>query len=297
MNGAGGDSTRIGSRYLGSYELNKVSDGHPVAHFFIESLCPCSRSHPLYQFFHALSLAWYQPQPWPRFGTCEVWHRIGKRSYQVHNGRKLCTCAQSWLCYSNPKLRDRPINRLATLVLSLTLLLSGWSEAQAPESPESPRLATGVSLNFVEPPKKPTPPNYTAIKQASDGRLAAAEAARQAELAVEAQRQAEAVKVAQIAPTQSETIQTGVNLSTGDPKLYIYLHESGNDPTRWNSSGCLGLGQACPASKLLVVCPTMDYACEDQFFTQYMLNRYGSWQAAYEFWIRTDCRPYCGHWW
>ena len=68
-------------------------------------------------------------------------------------------------------------------------------------------------------------------------------------------------------------------------KSYIYSHESGNDPTRYNSSGCLGLGQACPASKLLIVCPTMDYACEDNWFSNYAISRYGSWYNAYEWWL------------
>lgn len=75
-----------------------------------------------------------------------------------------------------------------------------------------------------------------------------------------------------------------------DAKSCIYLHESGNDPTRLNSIGCLGLGQSCPASKLLAVCPTMDYDCEDNWFTQYAINRYGSWEAAWAFWQQN-------HWW
>lgn len=68
-----------------------------------------------------------------------------------------------------------------------------------------------------------------------------------------------------------------------DAKSWIYNEESGNNPARWNTSGCLGLGQACPASKLLAVCPSEDYACEDQFFTNYALSRYGSWGAALAF--------------
>lgn len=75
---------------------------------------------------------------------------------------------------------------------------------------------------------------------------------------------------------------------TGDDAFYksfIYAHESGNDPTRYNSSGCLGLGQACPAGKLLAVCPSMDYACEDQWFSGYAVRAYGSWAGAYQFWL------------
>jgi len=79
--------------------------------------------------------------------------------------------------------------------------------------------------------------------------------------------------------------------------MFIYQHESGNSPTKWNQSGCVGLGQACPASKLLDDCPQLDYACEDSWFTQYMIDKYGTWANAYAFWIRTDPRPYPGHWW
>ncbi len=76
-------------------------------------------------------------------------------------------------------------------------------------------------------------------------------------------------------------------LSGGDAqyKLYIYNHESGNNPTQWNSEGCLGLGQSCPASKLLAVCPTMGYACEDNFFDGYATQRFGSWRNAYLHWL------------
>lgn len=81
-------------------------------------------------------------------------------------------------------------------------------------------------------------------------------------------------KPAPVAPTAST-----------DPKMFIYLRESGNNPARWNSSGCVGLGQACPAQKLLAVCPDVnDYACQDAWFTNYAINRYGSWQGAYNHW-------------
>lgn len=73
-------------------------------------------------------------------------------------------------------------------------------------------------------------------------------------------------------------------------KGFIYMKESGNDPTRRNAAGCLGLGQACPGSKLLAVCPNLDYECEDRFFTDYANSRYGGWGGAYEFWTSH-------HWW
>lgn len=90
-------------------------------------------------------------------------------------------------------------------------------------------------------------------------------------------------------PAPAPVVASPVPQSFSQPsdwyKAWIYNEESGNNPTRWNAEGCLGLGQACPASKLLAVCPTMDYGCEDTFFTNYMLVRYGSWQNAYDFHI------------
>lgn len=117
-------------------------------------------------------------------------------------------------------------------------------------------------------------------------RLATVEAVRIAEEQRAAQLAAEQARAAQII---SKQVVTPIH-DDGSAKMFIYMHESGNDPTRWNSSGCLGLGQACPASKLLAVCPNMDYACEDTWFTQYMTNRYGTWENAKAFWQRS-------HWW
>lgn len=70
---------------------------------------------------------------------------------------------------------------------------------------------------------------------------------------------------------------------------YIYGMESGGrvvgncNPTSRNPSGCLGIGQACPGSKLLAVCPNLDYACENVFFTNYAIGKYKSWENAYNF--------------
>ena len=68
---------------------------------------------------------------------------------------------------------------------------------------------------------------------------------------------------------------------------YIYMHESGCRPTAMNSIGCRGIGQACPGSKL--PCGD-DYACQNAWFTNYALTRYGSWEKAYHFWLQN-------HWW
>lgn len=67
-------------------------------------------------------------------------------------------------------------------------------------------------------------------------------------------------------------------------KAFIYQHESGNNPAAINrSSGACGLGQALPCSKL--PCTLVDYTCQDIWFTNYALQRYGSWAAAYNFWV------------
>jgi hypothetical protein len=65
-------------------------------------------------------------------------------------------------------------------------------------------------------------------------------------------------------------------------KDYIYSHESGCRPEAVNSIGCRGIGQACPGSKL--PCGA-DFACQDAYFTNYAMTRYGSWEAAYRFWV------------
>lgn len=65
---------------------------------------------------------------------------------------------------------------------------------------------------------------------------------------------------------------------------WIYMHESGCRLDARNSQGCLGIGQACPGSKLTNVCPDLNYACQNSFFTGYVNARYGGWQGAYNFW-------------
>lgn len=87
-------------------------------------------------------------------------------------------------------------------------------------------------------------------------------------------------------------LQAGIPASQHGAAEYIISRES-----RWrldarNSSGCLGLGQACPGSKLINVCPSYanDAICQLQFFNKYAVGRYGSWNGAYQFWL-------VNHWW
>lgn len=75
------------------------------------------------------------------------------------------------------------------------------------------------------------------------------------------------------------------SLPDDQAKAYIYLHESGNNPFAVNpTSGACGLAQAYPCSKMH--CILGDYACEDAWATQYMLERYGSWLNAYNHWLQ-----------
>lgn len=72
-------------------------------------------------------------------------------------------------------------------------------------------------------------------------------------------------------------------------KAFIYQKESGNRTDAINaSSGACGLGQALPCSKM--GCSLSDYACQDAWFTNYAMQRYGSWENAQAFWL-------ANHWW
>lgn len=63
---------------------------------------------------------------------------------------------------------------------------------------------------------------------------------------------------------------------------FIFQKESGCRPQAVNGSGCAGLGQACPGSKL--PCSLNDGVCQAKYFDGYAKSRYGSWSAALAFW-------------
>lgn len=103
------------------------------------------------------------------------------------------------------------------------------------------------------------------------------------------QEQAAAVVIAvNIPPTP--TITDVVNCGSDPYMAQIYTHESGCSTTRTNSIGCVGLGQACPGSKLYAVCPTLDWNCENNFFINYANAVYGSPALAWAAWQ-------VKHWW
>jgi len=67
-----------------------------------------------------------------------------------------------------------------------------------------------------------------------------------------------------------------------DPQMaVIYQMESGCRTGAYNELGCRGLGQACPGSKL--PCSDSDWNCQDAWFRNYAVERYGSIYNAYIF--------------
>lgn len=87
------------------------------------------------------------------------------------------------------------------------------------------------------------------------------------------------------APKPLEPVEAPV--SSDEAKAFIYMKESSNNLAAVNpSSGACGIGQSLPCSKLANECPNWatDYECSDRWFTNYMLARYGSWQAAKDYW-------------
>lgn len=76
------------------------------------------------------------------------------------------------------------------------------------------------------------------------------------------------------------------NCGDNQYKQFIYQHESGCNTAAVNSIGCKGIGQACPGSKI-AHCGN-DFACQDKWFSNYAIQRYGSWAAAYNFWVANN---------
>lgn len=116
---------------------------------------------------------------------------------------------------------------------------------------------------------------------------------RQQELEQKLSLKLEAKKLAaeklNAASTASVVASAAGSCNTGNQyKDYIYMKESSCNPAAVNSIGCRGIAQACPGEKL--PCSSSDFDCQDRWFTQYAMNRYGSWEAAYAFWLNN-------HWW
>lgn len=85
-----------------------------------------------------------------------------------------------------------------------------------------------------------------------------------------------------VATPQPPPVVGVTNCGDNPYKQFIYQHESGCRTDAVNSIGCAGLGQACPGSKL--PCSLSDWVCQDNYFSNYAIQRYGSWANAYNFW-------------
>lgn len=112
---------------------------------------------------------------------------------------------------------------------------------------------------------------------AENARVAAQEAARQAEIEREAfiaSQSSNAISGGYVQPVYTS--------SCSDAKSCIYDRESGNNPASTNAGGCFGIGQDC--NNVLRNQCGVDYACQDVFFTRYAFNRYGSWENAWVVW-------------
>lgn len=79
----------------------------------------------------------------------------------------------------------------------------------------------------------------------------------------------------------------------------LWNNESGWRNTAYNkASGATGIPQAVPPTKLPAAgqAPTFDPAAQIGWGLSYIKERYGNPVSALRFWMRTDPRPYPGHW-
>jgi len=102
---------------------------------------------------------------------------------------------------------------------------------------------------------------------------------------VAAQRVQQAAQSVSVTQRASAAPQ-GVTGCGSDPdQQFIYQRESGCRTNAINaSSGACGLGQALPCGKM--GCSLSDWNCQNNWFTGYMRQRYGSWANARAFWER-----------
>jgi hypothetical protein len=109
--------------------------------------------------------------------------------------------------------------------------------------------------------------------------------------------EASSVSQATLAPIVEAVVTPPITISTtstsDDSATYvasdpyeedIIMAESGGNIGDINSIGCIGLMQDCDGN-LAVQCPDWqtDPSCQIVYFTTYMQNRYGSWEAAWAF--------------
>lgn len=101
-------------------------------------------------------------------------------------------------------------------------------------------------------------------------------------------------------PSQaSETPQSMRDESVGpsavdmeaEAKAFICFKDSSDNPAAINpTSRTCGLGQALLCGK--PTCPLTDHACQDEWFTSYVTDRYTTWATARAYW---QCRGLCSN--
>jgi hypothetical protein len=172
------------------------------------------------------------------------------------------------------------------VLLALTLLVTGLLTKPAFAEDQTSYVVGRYINSKINPKPKPKWDTRIApqLARAEEQRRVQEDEARRAASAAEAQRQAEQAQQPSTSAYIAPTAMYSAPVSTNDAKMFIYMHESGNNPGAINaSSGACGLGQSLPCSKM--GCSLSDYTCQDQWFTSYMLGRYGSWENARAFWL------------
>lgn len=119
--------------------------------------------------------------------------------------------------------------------------------------------------------------------EADRQRLEAELQAKRERTRLEQEKLATAAKKAQGLQRASAAPAGPRNCGDNPHKQFIYQHESGCRLDAVNSRGCRGIGQACPGSKL--PCGA-DFACQDAWFSNYAVSRYGGWPQAHQAWLR-----------
>lgn len=192
----------------------------------------------------------------------------------------------------------RPHHRTCVLVVVVGLVLAScfWatsgSAAIQPPTQSAVRTPTSRSETFPAPGGVTTPTTafetYTEWQQRLSDEAAAVAALNAAQAQALADQLAAAIRRSLQAvpapPVASQTIPapSGDCYGVNQYAAYIYQRESGCNLASVNGSGCAGIGQACPGSKM--GCSLTDAPCQLAYFEAYALGRYGSWEAAYQFW-------------
>lgn len=188
----------------------------------------------------------------------------------------------------NPKVLKKIALALA-IVLAATVLYVKFLQPHTLEAKQTLKLqSTQQQLKSTLENLQKTKTNDVKQQQTKDQQIQQLQKQLQD---TQQQLQAKAAQKAQATAYAAELPSAAVAYSppADGYKAYIYDHESGNNPGAINAgSGACGLGQALPCSKM--GCTLSDYACQDAYFDNYAISRYGSWENAYYFWVNH-------HWW